>query len=673
MDGTTILRIASFLIYSFGAYAFGSILYYTLRDRSISCWRRAPDGGRAFVWESAAAYGLIAVSFLWFLNLLALQFARLTPGAGAPTLALEVLNVVLGLAFPGLIMGVTYSESTASAGIRLGAAWRLPIPVVLAMLAVVVSIALLAIFDVVPLSRRTTGNMLGLAFAAGFGTAAVYSVLVIRRVQRARQREAEAQPRRAESARERRGRRRIVALFALMLLMTAAMVLFEFQAPDFNSLLYLLATSLPLIFVFVGTYDDNRFEFVDLFVKRGATTFVTVLLLAGWFAGVAPLLAPLASDAVRPWAAAIALLPVALALPWLHARIGGFLDRRWLGRRYTGVGAVQRVLSGLRGATSEQELVRRAEAGLAEIFQAPARVDLSLREAPDAEFDCVQQVPLRQGGAAVGAVLLGRRANDVPYFSEDLVLAASLADVLSSLLENLRLHRRERELSLEAGRSELKALRAQVHPHFLFNALNAIAGLIHRDPERADRTVEQLAEVFRFTLRRSREEWARLEDELEFVRAYLDVEQARFGDRLTVRDDVDPAAGAVRVPTMTLQTLVENAIKHGVAARRGPATVEIAATVRDGRLRLEVCDNGPGPAGRDDPASDEGDGDGERFGLRNVRERLAGHFGDAASVALFRDEARGRTVARVELPAAAGERPGARPGKRPGKRPGATA
>ena len=95
------------------------------------------------------------------------------------------------------------------------------------------------------------------------------------------------------------------------------------------------------------------------------------------------------------------------------------------------------------------------------------------------------------------------------------------------------------ELRLQTSSSELKALRAQINPHFLFNALNAIASLIHTDPARADAAVEQLAEVFRYTLRRSDSEWAPLDQELAFARAYLDVEQARFGHRLTFAIDSD--------------------------------------------------------------------------------------------------------------------------------------
>src|SRR5207247_6147621 len=129
-------------------------------------------------------------------------------------------------------------------------------------------------------------------------------------------------------------------------------------------------------------------------------------------------------------------------------------------------------------------------------------------------------------------------------------------------LDNLRLQERRlqqeqlaRELSLNASRSELKALRAQINPHFLFNALNAIAGLIHQNPANADRTIEQLAEVFRYALRGSDSEWAVLGDELDFVRAYLDVERARFGERLRAEVHIADGASGALVPTMVVQTL----------------------------------------------------------------------------------------------------------------------
>jgi hypothetical protein len=118
---------------------------------------------------------------------------------------------------------------------------------------------------------------------------------------------------------------------------------------------------------------------------------------------------------------------------------------------------------------------------------------------------------------------------------------------------------------------------AQINPHFLFNALNAIAGLIPDQPQLADETVEQLAQVFRYTLRKSEKEWARLDEEVEFAAAYLRVEQARFGERLRVEFQVDPSTDTIQVPAMSIQPLIENAVKHGVSAVEGRGTVGLRA------------------------------------------------------------------------------------------------
>jgi LytS/YehU family sensor histidine kinase len=270
-------------------------------------------------------------------------------------------------------------------------------------------------------------------------------------------------------------------------------------------------------------------------------------------------------------------------------------------------------------------------------------------------------VPVRLHGEAAGAIRVQPRSDNRQFLSEDLDLLSSLAEAYSFLLENLRLRekrltqeKREQELVLNASRSELKALRAQVNPHFLFNALNAIAGLIPLDPDRAERTIEQLGEIFRYTLRGSEREWVRLDDELEAVRAYLDVEQARFRDSLSVRLEYGSDVRNVRVPAMIVQTLVENATRHGVGAISTPGIVEVSAAVSGETLRIEVRDNGPGfrpPVLRALPSRDGG------YGLRNVRERLQGHFGDAARLIIERDEARGMTVASLEMPLAAVAQP----------------
>ena len=176
--------------------------------------------------------------------------------------------------------------------------------------------------------------------------------------------------------------------------------------------------------------------------------------------------------------------------------------------------------------------------------------------------------------------------------------------------------RRLRELELGANRLQLKALRAQVNPHFLFNALNTVAGLIPRHPERAEQTIEQLAGVFRFTLRRMDREWVRVEEEMEAVHAYLDVEQARFGERLSFHMALAPAAAALRIPAMVIQTLVENAVKHGISTQSTPGRLEIGAALEGVRIAIEVRESGPGFTAFAPPRGEDGG-----HGLPNIRER----------------------------------------------------
>ena len=151
--------------------------------------------------------------------------------------------------------------------------------------------------------------------------------------------------------------------------------------------------------------------------------------------------------------------------------------------------------------------------------------------------------------------------------------------------------------------------------------------------------------MFRYTLRRSGSEWAPLDQELTFARAYLDVEQARFGQRLSFAIDSDHLAPAPHIPSMLLQTLLENAVKHGVSQSRDPGRIDVIVRSTSGEVTIEVRNTGPATA-----APGPGPRDGEGFGLHSVRERLKGHFGDGASFSLTRDEAAGVTIARIVMP-----------------------
>ncbi|MEN8375406.1 MAG: histidine kinase [Gemmatimonadota bacterium] len=192
------------------------------------------------------------------------------------------------------------------------------------------------------------------------------------------------------------------------------------------------------------------------------------------------------------------------------------------------------------------------------------------------------------------------------------------------------------------AQARTEALRRDLHPHFLYNALQSAAGLVREGaPERAADMIGALDELLAASLRRDDEPKVTLADELALLDRYLAIETVRFEDRLRVRRDVEQGLEGSLVPTLLLQPLVENAVRHGVAMQVDPVTVRITARAVGGRLQLTVEDDGPGPP--DDPASSNG------IGLANTRARLRHLYGTEARVELARGETSG-AVARVELP-----------------------
>ena len=209
----------------------------------------------------------------------------------------------------------------------------------------------------------------------------------------------------------------------------------------------------------------------------------------------------------------------------------------------------------------------------------------------------------------------------------------------------LWLARRWRASQLEARRahSQLETLRAQLHPHFLFNTLHDISTLMHRDVEAADRMLADLSDLLRVSLESTSRQEVSLQQELDSLEPYLRIEQARFPDRLTVQMRIDPAVLDAQVPNLILQPLVENAIRHGIAARAGGGQVVVLAYRDRGRLRLEVRDDGCGLPLEDSGRPHEG------AGLANTRARLRQIYGGAQSFSL--DPAPGGgAVASLEIP-----------------------
>lgn len=196
----------------------------------------------------------------------------------------------------------------------------------------------------------------------------------------------------------------------------------------------------------------------------------------------------------------------------------------------------------------------------------------------------------------------------------------------------------------QLSRARLRALQNQIHPHFLFNALNTVSSSLRNgDPERGARILSVLGDLLRHVLTRTRDAETTVADELDFLDLYFELLRSRFGDRIAFDRVVDPGALGASVPTLVLQPLVENAVRHGTARTPGPGRIVVRVVRSGDRLLLEVEDDGPGP-----PADAR-----EGFGLAGTRERVRELYGPEADLELVA-RASGGTVVLVDLPFRAG-------------------
>jgi len=232
----------------------------------------------------------------------------------------------------------------------------------------------------------------------------------------------------------------------------------------------------------------------------------------------------------------------------------------------------------------------------------------------------------------------GRNLIDMVYYWAVMGVADALQIRERYQRESLRAAQLE-SLLVEA---ELKALKHQLNPHFLFNTMNTIAVLVRENRnDEAVQLIARLSSLLRMTLENTRVQTVTLRQELEFLTRYLEIQAARFGDKLRFRTDIESAAFDAIIPNLILQPAVENAILHGIAQKTTPGLVEITARVHDGRLELAVKDDGPGL----DPAVDEFGREG--IGVTNTRVRLQRHYGKDFQMVLRSERGRGVTVAIV--------------------------
>ena len=184
--------------------------------------------------------------------------------------------------------------------------------------------------------------------------------------------------------------------------------------------------------------------------------------------------------------------------------------------------------------------------------------------------------------------------------------------------------------------SELQALKAQINPHFLFNTLNTIAALIPVDPEKAEATVHDMADLFRYTLDTAERQFVALSEELHFLDRYLSIEKVRFGDRLRVERAIDPESMRAKIPPLILQPIVENALRHGISRRKKGGTITIMATCDDEACEVRISDDGPGiPEEKLKEVLHSG------HGLSNVNERLHNMYHESRGVVIESLEGQG--------------------------------
>ena len=209
----------------------------------------------------------------------------------------------------------------------------------------------------------------------------------------------------------------------------------------------------------------------------------------------------------------------------------------------------------------------------------------------DSTFDFAN--PITVNDEIYGLLLISRKNRGV-YNLEDLEIIFRIVQQTQLTLGVLHLLEREKLLMQKNYEANLTALRSQINPHFLFNTLNTISALIHDAPDDAEEAVEKLAFIFRYTLKTSSRNFVALREEMDLVRTYLEIEQIRFGERLELNYELDPKMMEVELPAFVVQTIVENAIKHGIGKIMGKGIVSISAHEADGFMECMIEDNGPG-------------------------------------------------------------------------------
>jgi len=585
------------------AYAAGAVIHGTLTVLVLNLYRHTTGADRV------EAFGRIAVclaGFFW-------QFGNLWDKSGVfhPVIG-DVLWYIALVSFPFLLGNSlndpTYGSRTASLLTSVGRALRYP-------QAVFTLLAIISAFQTVSGSRAIIPPDFAVRVTLNMMLFYIVLFVALGAIKRRKLRKADYPSRSAN--------RMILVLMPI----TAALcivILYYPGALRANAGWLELAAGMMSIPSTIGTaYRLYRFPFMDIFVRE---TLTGIALLTMFCIGLST--GP--QDDWRPlWIASLAM-GIAVA----RAPLSRGVERTFLGYDES--------------AEQQEERVGAAIREVGELTSFDERASDILRKETEAEW--VRILPIPAGHALVSVPIpdfpplslsFGPRKNARPYMSRHLQLARHSALQIAAHRQRLQREDSERrslvekhELRETTARAQMRALQAQINPHFLFNTLNTLAALIDSNPEKAEHVTEDLADVFRYALDSTRKERVKLDDEVKFLEAYLAIEKARFDTRLSYSFDVEPAARNLSIPPMILQPLVENAVRHGIGQKIEGGEVRVSARVSADRLTLRVEDTGVGFRG-ERPGG---------VGLSNTRDRLRHAYGDSAEFRIEPLEPEGTTM-----------------------------
>ncbi len=466
-----------------------------------------------------------------------------------------------------------------------------------------------------------------------------------------------------------RGRLSWISVAALLTGMTLAMVRgleehFTNTPPWLHSLVVFAKPFTILLIVAGGLFGFSRFRFSDIFAQKGLRILLGALLALASSFLARGIFGSLISENAR--SSGLAVLGFAV-LVWIaivcYAKITMLSD--WLvDRQIFRQADYQRALKSFREIISSQSEAAAIFDTGKELVKTTLRIaDAAVRannspETHSANVACLDSVrecvfPIQKGeGPAAFCLAISPGPGRSTLFNAEIDFLREVCLVIGRRLEsmdrekeNIERARREAQLVKQLVEAELRALRAQINPHFLFNSLNSVAALIAEEPRAAEEMIIRLAKIFRHVLTHHDSPFSSINEEISFLETYLQIEKVRFGERLQVKFDIHESVAQLSVPTLILQPLVENSIKHGLGPKVGENLLTIRARKQRGYLELTVEDNGVGANTPKKLATCHSTG----LGLRNVEERLQTVYHGNARF-FFESQPRNGSCARILIP-----------------------